>query len=67
MKQIEKIAESENFSAIGLGKLSELNEFVLELNPVNRHHIVFHQKYRIYTKNISDDSTLRNSASAFDM
>lgn len=33
MKQIEKIAESENFSAIGLGKLSELNEFVLELNP----------------------------------
>ena len=33
MKQIEKIAESENFSAIGLGKLSELNEFVLELSP----------------------------------
>ena len=33
MKQIEKIAEAENFSAIGLGKLSELNEFVLELNP----------------------------------
>ena len=33
MKQIEKIAESENFCAIGLGKLSELNEFVLKLNP----------------------------------
>lgn len=33
MKQIEKVAEAKNFSAIELGKLSKLNEFVLELNP----------------------------------
>lgn len=33
MKQIEKISEAENFSAISVGKLSELNEYVLELGP----------------------------------
>lgn len=33
MKQIEKIAEAENFSAISVGKMSELNEYVLEMGP----------------------------------
>lgn len=33
MKQIEKVAEAKNFSAISLGKLSDLHEFVLEMNP----------------------------------
>lgn len=33
MKQIEKIATAENFSAINVGKFSELSEYVLELGP----------------------------------
>lgn len=33
MKQIEKIAEAKNFSAISVGKLSELGEYVLQLGP----------------------------------
>lgn len=33
MKQIEKSATSANFSAIRIGKLNELGEYVLELGP----------------------------------
>lgn len=33
MKQIEKTAEAANFSAISVGKLSELKDYVLELAP----------------------------------
>lgn len=33
MKQIESIAAAKNFSAINVGKLNELNEYVLELAP----------------------------------
>ncbi|WP_085536534.1 cupin domain-containing protein [Massilibacteroides vaginae] len=33
MKQIEKIVVAENFSAINVGKLNELGEYVLELGP----------------------------------
>ena len=33
MKQIEKIAEAENFTAVNFGKLSELSEYMLELSP----------------------------------
>lgn len=33
MKQIEKIAGAANFSAVDLGKLSELDGYVLELGP----------------------------------
>ena len=33
MKQIEKIASAENFSAINVGKLGKLGEYVLELGP----------------------------------
>lgn len=33
MKQIEKIAEAKNFSAISVGRLNELGEYVLELGP----------------------------------
>lgn len=33
MKQIEKIAEAKNFSAISVVKLSELGEYVLQLGP----------------------------------
>lgn len=33
MKEIKKIAAADNFSAICVGKLSELNEYVLELGP----------------------------------
>ena len=33
MKQIEKIAEAKNFSAISVGKLNELGEYVLQLGP----------------------------------
>lgn len=33
MKQIEQIATATNFSAINLGKLNELNDYVLELAP----------------------------------
>lgn len=31
MKQIEQIAEATNFKAIHMGKMSDLNEYVLEL------------------------------------
>lgn len=33
MKQIEKIAAAKNFSAVSVGKLSELGEYVLQLSP----------------------------------
>lgn len=33
MKQVEKIAEEKNFSAINVGKLAELGGYVLELGP----------------------------------
>lgn len=33
MKHLEKTAAGENFSAISVGKLNELNEYVLELGP----------------------------------
>lgn len=33
MKQLEKIAAAKNFAAISVGKLSELNDYVLELGP----------------------------------
>lgn len=33
MKQIETIATAENFSAVDLGKLNEVSEYVLELGP----------------------------------
>ena len=34
MKQISKLAEEKNFSAINVGKLSELGEYVLEAGPI---------------------------------
>ncbi len=33
MKQIEKIVSAENFSAINVGKLSDVKDFVVELGP----------------------------------
>ena len=33
MKQVERIAEAANFSAINVGKLNELSDYVLELGP----------------------------------
>lgn len=33
MKQIEKIASAANFSAVSVGKMSELKDYVLELGP----------------------------------
>ena len=33
MKQIEKIAAAENFSAVNVGKLDELGDYLLELGP----------------------------------
>lgn len=33
MKQIEKIGSADNFTAVSVGKLSELGEYVLELGP----------------------------------
>ena len=33
MKEIKKMATAENFSAIRVGKLSELGDYVLELSP----------------------------------
>ena len=33
MKQIEKIATAENFSAVNVGKLDELGDYLLELGP----------------------------------
>ena len=33
MKQLKKIVDGENFSAISVGKFAELNDYVLELSP----------------------------------
>lgn len=33
MKQIQKLSEAENFSAINLGRLSDVSDYVLELGP----------------------------------
>lgn len=33
MKQVTTVADGRNFSAISVGKLNELNEYVLELGP----------------------------------
>lgn len=33
MKRMEQVASATNFSAVNFGKLSELNEYVLELGP----------------------------------
>ena len=33
MKEIKKVAAAENFSAISVGKLSELSDYVIELSP----------------------------------
>ena len=33
MKEIKKMATAENFSAISVGKLSELGDYVMELSP----------------------------------
>ncbi len=33
MKQIEKIAEARNFTAVSVGRLNELGDYVLELGP----------------------------------
>lgn len=33
MKQIQNIADAENFSAINLGKLADIKDYVLELSP----------------------------------
>lgn len=33
MKQIQKLSEAENFSAINLGKLTDVKDYVLELGP----------------------------------
>lgn len=33
MKQIEQIATATNFTAINIGKINELNDYVLELSP----------------------------------
>ena len=33
MKQIEKIAAAKNFSAVNVGKLDELGDYLLELGP----------------------------------
>ena len=33
MKQIEKLISAENFCAVNIGKLSQLNEYVLEMGP----------------------------------
>ena len=33
MKHIEKIAEAKNFTAVSVGRLSELGDYVLELGP----------------------------------
>lgn len=34
MKSIKQVADATNFSAINVGPLSELNEYVLELGPI---------------------------------
>lgn len=34
MKSIKQVADATNFSAINVGSLSELNEYVLELGPI---------------------------------
>lgn len=33
MKQIEQLATAKNFSAVNIGRLNELNDYVLELGP----------------------------------
>lgn len=33
MKQIQKLSDAENFSAINLGRLSDISDYVLELGP----------------------------------
>jgi len=33
MKQIEKIAEAKNFTAVSVGRLNELGDYMLELGP----------------------------------
>lgn len=33
MKQIQKISDADNFSAINLGKLADIKDYVLELGP----------------------------------
>lgn len=33
MKEIKKLAEAKNFTAVNFGKLSELNEYVMPLGP----------------------------------
>lgn len=33
MKQIQKLSEAENFSAINLGRLSDISDYMLELGP----------------------------------
>lgn len=33
MKEIKKIATAENFTAVSVGKLNELDDYVLELTP----------------------------------
>lgn len=33
MKQIQKLADAENFSAINLGKLADVKDYVLQLGP----------------------------------
>ena len=33
MKKIENVASAENFSAISVGRLNELGEYILELGP----------------------------------
>lgn len=33
MKQIQKLSDAENYSAINLGKLSDVKDYVLELGP----------------------------------
>lgn len=33
MKQIKQVAEAANFSAINMGRMSEISEYVLELSP----------------------------------
>lgn len=33
MKQIQKLSEAENFSAINLGRLSDISDYVLDLGP----------------------------------
>lgn len=40
MKQIQKLSEAENFSAINLGRLSDISDYVLELGPGHAIHLM---------------------------